>query len=238
MRIPTRHSLATSLLDTVYIMEKKKLALLLSRQTFLVVITDGLLELLEQKLTLVISWTSDISKIIAEVESVAGIGKISVVVSDNAANMKIAGRLVEAEHPNVVFNGCSAHAMNLLLKDIFKIELFADVLKNAVKVVSFVRARHLFLDRARSPRRSLSNCEKTGELSTPVLTRWYAQEKCIKSVMQNKKSLKAAFADSNIMKSYNDKESLRKLVEVRSILQDKRFWSKAKTVIRLTKPIT
>ncbi|ETN08566.1 hypothetical protein PPTG_23037 [Phytophthora nicotianae INRA-310] len=111
MRLPTRHSLATSLLDTVYIMEKKKLALLFSRQTFLVVITDGLLELLEQKLTLVISWTSDISKIIAEVDRVAGIGKISAVVSDNAANMKKAGRLVEAEHPNVVFNECSAHAM-------------------------------------------------------------------------------------------------------------------------------
>ncbi|KAG3081149.1 hypothetical protein PI124_g18736 [Phytophthora idaei] len=40
----------------------------------------------------------------------------------------------------MVFNGCSAHAMNLLLKNAFKLELFAEILKKAVKVVTFVRA--------------------------------------------------------------------------------------------------
>ncbi|ETK82390.1 hypothetical protein L915_12214, partial [Phytophthora nicotianae] len=132
MKLPTRQTLATSLLDAVYTMEKKKLALLLSRQTFLVVITDGWSNINRESVVNYVIWApsmrpmmwssgttgaeahtgdfmaSEISRIIAEVESVAGIGKVSAVVSDNAANMKKAGRLVEVEHPNVVFNGCSA----------------------------------------------------------------------------------------------------------------------------------
>ncbi|KAG3075658.1 hypothetical protein PI124_g20422 [Phytophthora idaei] len=67
---------------------------------------------------------SEVSRIIAEVEAVAGIGKVIAVVSGNAANMKKTGRLDEEKHPNVVFNGCSAHTMNLLLKDMFKIGYF------------------------------------------------------------------------------------------------------------------
>ncbi|KAG2765666.1 hypothetical protein PC116_g14438 [Phytophthora cactorum] len=67
---------------------------------------------------------SEGSRIIAEVEAVAGFGKVIAVVSGNAANMKKAERLVEAKHPNVVFNGCPAHTMNLLLKNMFKIDFF------------------------------------------------------------------------------------------------------------------
>ncbi|EGZ14235.1 hypothetical protein PHYSODRAFT_514582, partial [Phytophthora sojae] len=122
--------------------------------------------------------------------------------------MKKAGRLVEAKHPNVVFNGCSAHAMNLLLKDIFKIKLFGDVLKKAINIVKFVRARHLLLDRVRRYRRQLQKARRAGELAVPL------------------------------MKHYTDKESQVKLDEVQGIVNDKQFWIKAKVVVRLTKPVT
>ncbi|OWZ02216.1 hypothetical protein PHMEG_00026261 [Phytophthora megakarya] len=173
-----------------------------------------------------------------QVEEVAGVGKVSAVVSDNAANMKKAGKLIELKHPNVVFNGCSAHAVNLLLKDIFKLDLFAEVLKKAAKIVKFVRARHLLLNRVRTHRRQLPKSTKKGELSAPVSTRWYAQEKCIKSVVRNKMPLQAAFADTELMNHYADRDSVRKLAEVRQIIGDKPFWRNAKVVLRLTKPIT
>ncbi|KAF1778736.1 hypothetical protein GQ600_27466 [Phytophthora cactorum] len=39
-------------------------------------------------------------------------------------------------------------------------------------------------------------------------------------------AFRAAFSDSRLMGHYNDKDSSRKLVEVREILEGKRFWSK------------
>ncbi|KAG6944966.1 hypothetical protein JG688_00016811 [Phytophthora aleatoria] len=165
MKLPTRHALATSLLDTVYTMEKDKLARLLRRQASGVFgyYNRGWSNINREGIVNYVIWSpgmrrpmmwssgtigsaahtgdfmaSEISRIIAEVEAVAG--KVSAVVSDNAANMKKSRRLIESKHPAMVFNGCSAHAMNLLLKDVFKLELFAEILKKAVKVVTFVRA--------------------------------------------------------------------------------------------------
>ncbi|OWZ06992.1 LOW QUALITY PROTEIN: hypothetical protein PHMEG_00020673 [Phytophthora megakarya] len=50
--------------------------------------------------------------------------------------------------------------------------------------------------------------------------------------------LQAAFADTEFMKHYADRDSVRKLVEVRQIIGDKPFWRNANVVLRLTKPIT
>ncbi|KAJ8552345.1 hypothetical protein ON010_g10201 [Phytophthora cinnamomi] len=141
-------------------------------------------------------------RVIGEVEAVASVGKVIAIVSDYAANMKKAGLLVKEKYPNVVFNGCSVHAVNLLLKDMFKIELLAQVLKKAVNLVKFVRARHLLLGRLRAKRRQ--HPSRTGERSVPVSTRWYTQEKCIKSVLRNKTPLKSVFADTELMKHYSD----------------------------------
>ncbi|KAG6585079.1 uncharacterized protein IUM83_08425 [Phytophthora cinnamomi] len=260
VRLPTRQSLGSTFLDLAYTMEKDQLEALLRKQKRLIIITDGWSNINGESIVnyVIISpkmrpmmWSSgttggeahtgefmasEISLVIGEVEAVADVGKVIAVVSDNAANMKKAGRLVEEKHPNVVFNGCSAHAVNLLLKDMFKIELFAQVLKKAVNLVKFVRARHLLLGRLRAMRRQ--HPSRTGELSVPVSTRWYAQEKCIKSVLRNKAPLKAAFADTELMRHYSDAPTAEKLEEARNILQDRQFWANAKIVLRLTKPVT
>lgn len=242
MKLPTRQSLATTLLDQVYTTEKTRLAALLQRQKRLTLVTDGWSNVnRESIINYVLSsptmrpmmWSSgatgteahtgeymasEISRVITEAEAVAGVGKVTAVVSDNAANMKKAGKLVELKHPGVVFSGCAAHAVNLLLKDIFKIDFFASTLKKAVKIVKFVRARHLLLGRIRAERGQVKKCVKAGELSTPVSTRWYAQEKCIKSVVRNKVPLTAAFNDPELMKHYTDKDTTNKLNVVREIL--------------------
>ncbi|KUF98703.1 Temptin [Phytophthora nicotianae] len=73
--------------------------------------------------------------------------------------MAKAGRLVESKPTNVIYSGCSAHALNLLLKDIFtKLNLFSDVLKKAVKVTKFVRIRGKLLRGIGGTFRSTARC--------------------------------------------------------------------------------
>ena len=52
-----------------------------------------------------------------------GRDKVSAVVTDNAAPMKAMWSMIVAAFPGVVCLGCVAHSINLLLLDIFKLQV-------------------------------------------------------------------------------------------------------------------
>ncbi|OWZ21226.1 hypothetical protein PHMEG_0004251 [Phytophthora megakarya] len=178
---------------------------------------------------------SEISHVIGEVEVVAGVGKVITVVSDNAANIRKAGGLVERKHPNVIYNGCSAHAANLVLKYMFKIKLFTDALKKAVKFGDFCSSKAFTVGSRKDQASPASERSKSRRVVSPHLD---PVEKCVKSIIRNRGPLKAAFADPELMKRYADPATAKKLDEARAIIQDKQYWAAAKVVIKLTKPIT
>ncbi|KAF1329290.1 hypothetical protein FI667_g5967, partial [Globisporangium splendens] len=69
-----------------------------------------------------------ISNAIDEIESVVGKGAVTSVVTDNTANMKGAWKILQHERQGIVCNGCAAHGMNLLMKDVLELEDFATIL--------------------------------------------------------------------------------------------------------------
>ncbi|KAJ8576430.1 hypothetical protein ON010_g2780 [Phytophthora cinnamomi] len=66
---------------------------------------------------------------IQEVQVAVGRNVVTAVVSGNAANMKKAWKLVRKERPGMVCTSCTAHGMNLLVKDIFRLTFFKNVLE-------------------------------------------------------------------------------------------------------------
>ncbi|KAL3668773.1 hypothetical protein V7S43_006067 [Phytophthora oleae] len=91
------------------------------------------------------------------------------------------------ERNGIVCTGCTAHGMNLLMKDIFKLEFFKDVLEEAQKLARFIKGRRGLWSRFRDTQKQL---KKRGEnrrrLSLTVATRWYTHERCISNVVQNR----------------------------------------------------
>ena len=67
---------------------------------------------------------NDIIGIINEI----GINKCVSIVTDNAANMRGAWEIIEEAYPKIYCNGCGAHVMNLLIKDICTIPKYAKIL--------------------------------------------------------------------------------------------------------------
>ncbi|ETK80350.1 hypothetical protein L915_13953, partial [Phytophthora nicotianae] len=61
---------------------------------------------------------STIWTIILEFEAEVGKGKVTAVVTDNASNTKKAWRLVRKNRVGMVCTGCSAHGMDLLVKQV------------------------------------------------------------------------------------------------------------------------
>ena len=58
----------------------------------------------------------------ALLETIDRIGPYNViqVITDNAANCRAAGAIIEDKYPNIFWSGCLVHTLNLLLHDIVK----------------------------------------------------------------------------------------------------------------------
>ncbi|GMF17455.1 unnamed protein product [Phytophthora fragariaefolia] len=88
-------------------------------------------------------------------ESVIGSGKVASVVTDNAVNMKKAWRLVRKQRIERVCTGCTAHGMNLLMKDIFNLEFFKSVLDRAKLLVRYFKEHRGLWSRFRELQKAL-----------------------------------------------------------------------------------
>ena len=55
-------------------------------------------------------------------KSIKDVGPNNVVpvITDNAANCKAAGKIIERTHPHIFWSGCLVHTLNLLMHDIVK----------------------------------------------------------------------------------------------------------------------
>lgn len=68
-----------------------------------------------------------------------GFGPVLALVSDHASSMEAAKRHILLENPTVVLSSCSAHTLELLVKDILKITEIKAVLRLAMKIVYVVK---------------------------------------------------------------------------------------------------
>ena len=59
------------------------------------------------------------------------------VVTDNASNCRKMGRMVEAEFKNIRWTPCASHCLNLLMKDIGKLDWVKRVTTYALSIVNF-----------------------------------------------------------------------------------------------------
>jgi hypothetical protein len=56
-----------------------------------------------------------------------GVDKCVSVVTDNASNMQGAWKIIEEKYPKIFANGCGAHVMNLLIKDICELDRYKPI---------------------------------------------------------------------------------------------------------------
>ena len=73
-------------------------------------------------------------------EVIEWVGPLNVVhiVTDNAANYVAAGRLISQKHKHINWSPCAAHYLNLIFKDIGKMDHVAELVRRASKVTIFV----------------------------------------------------------------------------------------------------
>lgn len=65
--------------------------------------------------------------------------KVAAIVSDHAACMRKAWRLVNDKYPWIQGEGCKAHALNLIMHDIFSYDMYKEYKNSCSTVVKFFR---------------------------------------------------------------------------------------------------
>jgi hypothetical protein len=61
----------------------------------------------------------------------------------NASSMKAAADIITDKYPHIYFQGCTVHAMNLLLEDWEKVTWMKEVVKKSRTIVKIIKRRHM-----------------------------------------------------------------------------------------------
>ncbi|RVW83525.1 hypothetical protein CK203_054213 [Vitis vinifera] len=163
-------------------------------------------------------------------EVIEWVGTLNVVhvVTDNAANYVAMGRLISQKHKDINWSPCAAHCLNLIFKDIGKIDHVAELVRRASKVTIFVYNHVALLSWLRKR-------EGWTEILRPGATRFATTFIALKSLHDHKHNLQALvtskfFVDSRYSKDYKSQV-------VVSIILDNRFWNDCLIVVNLMSPL-
>ena len=261
---PGKRRIGTTLLDKVYNDRFKKLGTFINNANNLSLVTDGWSNirsdhivnfvLIQQKpaspsvsffyKSIVTNGTRQTSQqIFKDIETIieeVGSDKICAVVTDNCSSMRGAWKLIETKYPNIFANGCAAHVMNLLVKDIFSIRNNMDALDQAKNISKFIKNHQIVLNKFKNLQLAMKNAgllDRIKALELPVETRWYSNHNTIKSVLLNKNCIQSVFNDRAFNTELKD-HGVRGLESVIEYVNDSYFWVKLDAMDILLKPIT
>ena len=63
---------------------------------------------------------------------------VVLIMTDNAANYVVAGRLISQKHKHINWSPCAAHCLNLIFKDIGNMDHVVELVRCASNVTIFV----------------------------------------------------------------------------------------------------
>lgn len=156
-----------------------------------------------------------------------GAQKFCAVITDNANVMRRAWQLIESEFPHISVNGCGAHVMNLLIKDIMEINAHKNVASNASKIIKFVNNHYIVSAKFEDIRKELGVAHK---LSLPVATRWYTHFNSLNDLADAKYALIKLVDSEPSIAEISPKEKSKDVI---NLIKSNGFWDVVTKVIKI-----
>ena len=153
--------------------------------------------------------------------------------------MRKAWKIVKEKYPGLIVNGCAAHTINLLVKDICKLEEYATVLQQARDITAFVKDRNVLTKRFERIQTSLledGDLDKKLTLVYVGETRWYTHHSCVRGVLYNKKVLKQIVETTVFANIKATKKVKPKKEKFMALIRDDAFWEKLELIELTLRP--
>lgn len=167
-----------------------------------------------------------IADAIGSVIDEVGANKFCAVITDNAPVMQASWKEIEKKYPNIAAYGCSAHGMNLLIKDIASIPAHSKTINEASKIIQFVNNHYLVHAKFEEKRKEAG---VTRKLSTSVSTRWYTEYTSAKSLNDAKIVIKRlANENANELENIQPKP---KSIKALSLMKSDEFWDRLQDLV-------
>jgi hypothetical protein len=77
-------------------------------------------------------------QLLDEVVVEVGVENVVQVITDNASNYVVVGRLLEDKHPTIFWTPCTAHCLDLMLEDIGKLDWVKKVVDHAKCITKYI----------------------------------------------------------------------------------------------------
>lgn len=167
---------------------------------------------------------SELTAVIKEI----GEQKVLGLVTDNAAAMIKARRIICDDYKNITEYGCISHTLNLFIGDVMKCTSLRNLDGHCKQIVKEVSSSHIVLATFNKIQK-----EKRGvilALKLPVATRWGSILHCLESLVKCKFALKILVVSEEV----GDKIS--NLVK-KNCLDDDIFWIRVEKLINVLRPV-
>ncbi|KAL7200287.1 hypothetical protein ACSBR1_032251 [Camellia fascicularis] len=152
------------------------------------------------------------------------------VVTDNELALKAAGKMLMRKRKHLYWTACSAHCIDLMLKDIANKKSVAKVIEDGKTITNFIYNSGWVLDLMR---------KFTGgrELIRPAITRFAINFIAIESIVRYKQQLRAIFNSDEWKNSRWGKAKTGQPYNVKKIILGKEFWQKATELCKVHEPL-
>jgi len=130
---------------------------------------------------------------VEKIVNIIGQNKISGLVTDGAANCKVARNIIGEKYPRIITMWCIAHHINLISKDICKHQFAINTINKCQTLITFFLRSHQGMSALRESINELKI--KGGGIKTSTKTRWSMMYDCCESIVR----LRSAFEDVSII---------------------------------------
>jgi hypothetical protein len=145
-----------------------------------------------------------------------GLQHVVQVITNNAANYVVAGRMLMSKYPTLFWTPCVVHCLDLLLEDMGKIEWIKDVIDLARRITKFIYNRAFVLSLMRK-------FIGDKELVHPSITRFATSFISLQSLLNSRWELQAMFLSPEWRSlSFSDKQEGQAIMRLVSYHES--FW--------------
>ncbi|XP_023909492.1 uncharacterized protein LOC112021156 [Quercus suber] len=170
----------------------------------------------------------NLSNLFDEIVSWVGPANIVHLVTDNAANYVAVGKIVCGKYRNISWSPCAIHCLNLIFKEIGKMDHIAKLAKRASKITVFIY-NHVALQAWLRTRKNWTEIMRSGP------TRFATTFIALGSLKEHKHDLQALVTSKFYVESRYAKDKKAKAVV--KIILDNQFWNDCHVIVHIMSPL-
>ncbi|KAL3699675.1 hypothetical protein R1sor_017697 [Riccia sorocarpa] len=152
-------------------------------------------------------------------------------VADNASANILAGKLVRERYPHIIFGGCVAHGLDLLMEDTGKLPWVKEVVNDCKSFIKFIKNHHM------TNKMFLDFFSNGATLLKPVATRFATNVIMLDRAWTLSSSLRRMVISDRWISWANDPQRPPKTRtdarEAKETILDERFWNKVHDIVTM-----